>query len=129
MIRIIFITLLMAFVTLAAASQDAYDYPPEIEAQARDIGRKLRCVVCQNQSIEDSDAPLAADMRVMVRERLNAGQSEAQIMAFMQHSYGDFVLRNPPIQRNTRLLWYGPPALLVTLLLWFLFRRKKPQAS
>ena len=122
--RALFITLLMTLLTLPLAAQTPVDYPPEIETQARDIGRKLRCVVCQNQSIEDSDAPLAADMRNMVRERLSAGQSEAQIMDFMQQSYGDFVLRNPPVQGNTALLWYGPPALLFILLLWFVFRRK-----
>ncbi|WP_017930629.1 cytochrome c-type biogenesis protein [Robiginitomaculum antarcticum] len=124
MIRALLALLCIALFALPPFAQDAYDYPPEIEAQARDIGRKLRCVVCQNQSIEDSDAPLAADMRVMVRERLASGQTEAQIMDYMQHSYGDFVLRNPPIQNNTRLLWYGPPALLIMLLLWFLLRRK-----
>lgn len=122
--RTLFITLIIALLTLPIAAQNTSDYPPEIETQARDIGRKLRCVVCQNQSIEDSDAPLAADMRNMVRERLSAGQSEAQIMDFMQQSYGDFVLRNPPVQGNTALLWYGPPALLLILLLWFVFRRK-----
>lgn len=122
--RALLLTLLIALLTLPVAAQNAPDYSPEIEMQAREIGRKLRCVVCQNQSIEDSDAPLAADMRNMVRERLSAGQSEAQIMAFMQHSYGDFVLRSPPVQGNTALLWYGPPALLIILLLWFVFRRK-----
>ena len=124
MMRAPLILLVIALFTLPMAAQTAGDYPSEIETQARDIGRKLRCVVCQNQSIEDSDAPLAADMRHMVRERLAAGQSEAQIMDFMQQSYGDFVLRNPPVQGNTALLWYGPPALLVILLLWFVLRRK-----
>ena len=122
--RVLLISLVIALFSLPMAAQTAGDYPPEIETQARDIGRKLRCVVCQNQSIEDSDAPLAADMRHMVRERLAAGQSEAQIMDFMQQSYGDFVLRNPPVQGNTALLWYGPPALLAILLLWFVLRRK-----
>ncbi len=80
----------------------------EIETRAKQIGRHLRCVVCQNQSIEESAAPLAGDMRKLVRKRLSAGDSDEQVMAYMQARYGDFVLLKPPVQRNTWILWFAP---------------------
>lgn len=81
---------------------------PALEARARDIGRQLRCVVCQSQSIDDSDAPLAKDMRLLVRERLVAGDSDEEIYAYLVDRYGDYVLLNPPVQGNTILLWAAP---------------------
>ena len=87
-------------------------FTPQIEAVARDVGKSLRCVVCQNQSIEESNAPLAADMRTLVRERLAAGQTRDQVIAYMTDRYGNFVLMQPPFQADTLLLWLAPLALL-----------------
>jgi len=90
-----------------------------MEMQAREIGRALRCVVCQNQSIEESDAPLASDMRALVRERLKAGDNADEIKSYMRDRYGDFVLLKPPVQPNTYILWAAPFVLLLLLLLWW----------
>lgn len=99
----------------------------EIELRARDVGHALRCVVCQNQSIEESEATLAKDMRVIVRERIAAGQSDAQVIEFMRERYGDYVLLKPPLQRNTVLLWFLPAIIIAGMALWFLTRiRKSP---
>lgn len=86
---------------------------PVLEARARDISKELRCLVCQNQSIDDSDAGLARDLRVLVRERLVAGDSDDQIMVFVTARYGDFVRLRPPVTLYTALLWGGPFALLI----------------
>lgn len=122
-------SLMMALMLLSPAlAQSQTDYSSEVEAQARDVGRQLRCVVCQNQSIEESDAPLAADMRKMVRERLVAGDSEADVIALMRDRYGDYVLLMPPVQGNTIILWAGPVLLIVFLLLWWIVSvRRNPQ--
>jgi cytochrome c-type biogenesis protein CcmH len=87
---------------------------PALEARARDISRDLRCLVCRNQSIDDSDADLAHDLRVLVRERVTAGDGNEQVIAFVRARYGDFVLLRPPFAIGTALLWGGP--LLVLLL-------------
>ena len=99
-----------------------------MESLARDIGRSLRCVVCQNQSIEDSDAPLASDMRKLVRRQLQDGKSKAEIIAYMRQTYGDYVLLKPPVQSNTYILWFGPFLILILALLWFL-RRAIPSSD
>jgi cytochrome c-type biogenesis protein CcmH len=85
---------------------------PALEARARKLSQELRCVVCQNQSIDDSNAPLAHDLRVLVRERLTAGDSDAQVFAFVQARYGEFVLLRPPFKLQTLLLWLAPLLLL-----------------
>jgi len=85
---------------------------PVLEGRARALSRELRCVVCQNESIDESNATLARDIRVLLRERLVAGDSDAQARAFLVARYGDFVLLNPPVRADTWLLWFGPPALL-----------------
>jgi cytochrome c-type biogenesis protein CcmH len=87
---------------------------PALEARARDIGRELRCLVCRNQSIDDSDADLAHDLRVLVRERLKEGDTNDQVIAYVRSRYGDFVLLRPPFAVGTVLLWVGP--LLILLL-------------
>jgi cytochrome c-type biogenesis protein CcmH len=79
-----------------------------LEARARDISAELRCLVCQNQSIDDSDAPLAHDLRVLVRERLTAGDTDQQVRDFVVARYGDFVLLRPPFSAQTLLLWLMP---------------------
>jgi cytochrome c-type biogenesis protein CcmH len=86
---------------------------PALEARAREIGRALRCVVCQNQAIDDSNAEVAHDMRRAVRERLTAGDSDAQVIDFMVARYGDYVLLKPPFRAGTWLLWLGGPLVLL----------------
>jgi len=86
---------------------------PAMEQRARELSRELRCMVCQNQSIDDSDAPLARDLRLLVRERLQAGDSNKQVMDFLTARYGDFVLLKPPLNWRTALLWGFPAGLLV----------------
>ena len=85
----------------------------KLEERARNLSRELRCMVCQNQSIDDSDAPLARDLRLLVRERLQAGDSDRQVLDFLTTRYGDFVLLNPPVNAKTFLLWVLPAGLLV----------------
>jgi cytochrome c-type biogenesis protein CcmH len=86
---------------------------PALEARAREISRGLRCVVCQNESIDESDADLAHDLRVLVRERLTAGDSDAQVVQFIVDRYGDFVLLQPPVKPGTYILWASPGILLL----------------
>ncbi len=81
---------------------------PLLELRARDISKELRCVVCQNQSIDDSDATLARDLRVLVRERLIAGDSDREVIDYVVSRYGDFVLLRPPFKGATVVLWLGP---------------------
>jgi len=97
---------------------------PALEARARKLSKGLRCVVCQNQSIDDSDADIARDMRLLVRERLVAGDTDPQIVAYMVARYGDYVLLRPPFQTNTLALWIGPPlmAVIVAMLGLLFFR-------
>lgn len=82
-----------------------------LEARARDLSKELRCVVCQNQSIDDSNADIARDMRLLVRERLVAGDTDREVVAHMVARYGDYVLLRPPFQLNTLGLWIGPPIM------------------
>lgn len=86
---------------------------PALEARAREISKGLRCLVCQNESIDDSGADLAHDLRVLVRERLKAGDSDQQVVDYLVKRYGDFVLLKPPVAPRTWLLWFGPAAILV----------------
>ena len=86
---------------------------PALEARARAISRELRCLVCQNQSIDDSNADLAHDLRMIVRERLSAGDSDAQVKAYLVARYGDFVLLDPPFEAKTLFLWLGPALVLL----------------
>jgi cytochrome c-type biogenesis protein CcmH len=86
---------------------------PVLEARARTLSKELRCMVCQNQSIDDSEAPLAHDLRALVRERLTAGDSDAQVIDFLVARYGEFVLLRPPLSWHTAALWGLPPAILL----------------
>ena len=97
----------------------------DIDARARDVSQSLRCVVCQNQSIDDSDAPLAADMRKLVRQRIEAGDSNAEVIAYMQERYGDYVLLKPPVQGNTYALWFLPFIILAAGSVWFMRNGKR----
>ena len=84
-----------------------------LEARARVLSKELRCMVCQNQSIDDSDAPLARDLRILVRERLQAGDSDQRVIDFLVARYGEFVLLKPRFSLHTALLWLGPAAILL----------------
>ena len=86
---------------------------PALEARARTVGEELRCLVCRNQSIEDSEADLAHDLRVLVRQRIAAGDSDQQVVDYVRSRYGDFVLLRPPFEWSTALLWGGPAILLL----------------
>ena len=87
---------------------------PALETRARHISAGLRCLVCQNQSIDDSDAPLARDLRLLVRERLKAGDSDDKVIQFVEDRYGEFVLLRPPFSARTLLLWLAPFLVLLT---------------
>jgi cytochrome c-type biogenesis protein CcmH len=103
-----------------------------LEARARALSRELRCMVCQNQSIDDSDAPLAKDLRVLVRERLQAGDSDTQVIDFLVARYGEFVLLKPRFSPHNWLLWLAPFALLIagaTSIFLFVRRRSAPEAG
>ncbi len=119
-------TIALATATTSVAVQpDEILADPKLEARARAISLELRCLVCQNQSIDDSDAPLARDLRLLVRERLTAGDSDAEVKRFVVARYGEFALLRPPFAFHTLLLWLAPPAfLLATLLALFLKVRR-----
>ncbi|WP_409432397.1 cytochrome c-type biogenesis protein CcmH [Litorimonas sp. RW-G-Af-16] len=114
--------LIIAFFLFTAP---AFAQDSDLETRAKDVGHALRCVVCQNQSIEESDALLAADMRKLVRERLSAGDSEAEVIDYMQERYGDYVLLKPPVQGNTYALWFLPFLVMVGGLIWFMVSGKR----
>jgi len=104
---------------------------PALETRARNLSRELRCMVCQNQSIDDSDAPLARDLRLLVRERLKAGDSDTQILDFLVARYGDFVLLKPRFTSHTALLWLLPFLVLIVgaVALLMLRRRQRNRAG
>ena len=98
-----------------------------LETRARALSHDLRCMVCQNQSIDDSEAPLARDLRLLVRERLKAGDSDSQVIDYLVARYGEFVLLKPRVNQHTLVLWLLPPLALLGggLALWFYGRRRK----
>ncbi len=104
---------------------------PALEARAREIAAELRCLVCQNQSIDDSDAPLAKDLRLLLRERLREGASDKEAKAYIVARYGDFVLLRPPMKPQTLLLWGAPLIALSAggFALWRAFRRRPATAK
>jgi cytochrome c-type biogenesis protein CcmH len=109
-----------------AVQPDEIMSDPVKESRARDLSRELRCMVCQNQSIDDSDAPLARDLRLLVRERIATGDSDGQVIDFLVARYGEFVLLKPRLTPHTLLLWLLPPLALVGggLALWLYSRRR-----
>ncbi len=112
-------------VSAHAVEADELLADPALEARARALSGELRCLVCQNQSIDDSNAPLAKDLRVIVRERLTAGDTDAEVIAFVVDRYGEFVLLRPRFGAHTLLLWGAAPVLLATagFLIWRRGRR------
>ena len=112
--RLLVVTLVLAAPLRALAVQpDEVLADPRLEARARVLSKELRCMVCQNQSIDDSDAPLARDLRILVRERLQASDSDAQVLDFMVARYGEFVLLKPRLSGHTALLWLMPVVVLL----------------
>jgi cytochrome c-type biogenesis protein CcmH len=110
-----------------AARPDEMLADPMLEARAREISKELRCPVCQNQSIDDSDADLSHDLRVLVRQRLEKGDTDAQVKQYIVARYGTYVLLNPPFDNTTILLWTGPVLLLIfAFLLTRGFFKSKP---
>ena len=111
--------LIIVLLTVAAVPCAIAVEPDEVlsdaalEARARALSKELRCMVCQNQSIDDSEAPLARDLRILVRERLQAGDSDRQVIDFLIARYGEFVLLRPRFSWHTAVLWLGPAALLL----------------
>ncbi len=125
--RLVFAALLLA--TAAGAVEPGEQLAdPALETRARAISTELRCVQCQNQTIDESNAPLARDLRVIVRERLLAGDSDEEVVAFVQARYGDFVLLKPPFSAETAILWIGPFAVLALAGYW-LARRPRSAAA
>lgn len=118
--------MLLAVPAVHAVQPDEIMGDPAKEARARDLSRELRCMVCQNQSIDDSDAPLARDLRLLVRERIAAGDSNSQVLDFLVARYGEFVLLKPRFEKQTMLLWLLAPVLLIAggLALWLQIRRR-----
>ena len=122
--------LLLAAPALAAIGDPAERLPdPAQEARAQALGRELRCMVCQNQSIEDSDADLARDLRRIVREQVGAGRSDEQVMRFLHERYGDFVLLRPPVNAATAILWAMPAIALGGGALMILAARRRRVAQ
>ncbi|MGA7997051.1 MAG: cytochrome c-type biogenesis protein [Bradyrhizobium sp.] len=117
---------LLASSSVYAVEPDEIMADPVKEARARELSRELRCMVCQNQSIDDSGAPLARDLRLLVRERIAAGDSDAQVIDFLVARYGEFVLLKPRLEPHTLLLWLLPPLVLAGsgLALWMHGRRR-----
>ena len=126
------VMMLLAPLAAAAVQPDEIMTDPAMEARARDISKGLRCLVCRNESIDDSDATLARDLRLLVRERIKQGESNDEVRAFVVQRYGDFVLLNPPVKPSTWILWYGPAGILllggVGVLLYLRGRRKAAAA-
>jgi cytochrome c-type biogenesis protein CcmH len=104
---------------------------PALEVRARTLSAELRCMVCQNQSIDDSNAPLARDLRILLRERIAAGDSDEEVIDFLVVRYGEFILLKPRFHPNTLLLWLAPPAVLIIggSVAFSLFRRRRPAAN
>jgi len=127
---------IVVMLTLVASPRVEAVQPDEVladaalEGRARGLSKELRCMVCQNQSIDDSDAPLARDLRVLVRERLQAGDSDRQVIDFLVSRYGEFVLLKPRFSLHTALLWLGPLAvLLIGAVGIFVFARRHRPAG
>jgi cytochrome c-type biogenesis protein CcmH len=125
------LTVVLAALPAYAVQPDEIMSDPVKESRARDLSRELRCMVCQNQSIDDSEAPLARDLRLLVRERIAAGDSDAQVMDFLVARYGEFVLLKPRLKSHTLLLWLLPPFALAGggLALWMHNRRRTKSAT
>lgn len=130
---VLFALLLLSTALPAGAVQPGEQLAdPVLEARARTLSREIRCLVCQNESIDDSEADLAHDLRVIVRERILAGDNDEQVKAFLVARYGDFVLLKPPVRPSTWALWFGPFAVLALAAAgagFYLRQRQVPEAA
>jgi len=127
-LRLLIIAMSLWTLPAFAVQPDEVLSDPALEARARELSKELRCMVCQNQSIDDSDAPLARDLRILVRERLQAGDSDDQVLDFLVKRYGEFVLLNPRFSERTAVLWLMPVLALligavVLIVAWRRYRR------
>ena len=132
MLRVTLLCLMMCLVPAAhALGPDEILPDPALEQRARDISAGLRCLVCQNQSIDDSDADLARDLRILVRERLIAGDSDTEVLDYLISRYGDFVMLKPPFKGSTFILWLGPlfVFILAVIGLVIYFRRRQTELA
>jgi cytochrome c-type biogenesis protein CcmH len=122
--------ILVCCVLLTAAAKDAQPMAddPELEKRVTNLSQELRCLVCQNETLADSRADLADDLRRTIREQMKAGKSDKEIVAYLTERYGDFVLYRPPVKPATYLLWFGPFILLVTAPI-FLFRYMRQRSG
>ena len=129
--RLLLVLFLLLPLPAHAVMPDEILADPALEQRARQISVNLRCLVCQNQSIDDSDAPLARDLRLIVRERLSKGDSDAQVLDYLVMRYGNFILLKPPFQMETLLLWLGPALALLAALAAYAayFRRRKQEEA
>lgn len=129
----VFLTASLALTPLAARAVQPNEVlpDPKQEARAREISEGLRCLVCQNQSIDDSNADLARELRLLVREQIKAGRSDAEVTGYLVSRYGDFILLKPPVNAHTAILWVAPFATLALagLLLALRSRRSAANAS
>ncbi len=127
--RLLISAFALAATAAAAVEPDEILADPALEARARAISREIRCVVCQSESVDDSNAPLARDLRLLIRERIRAGDSDTEVADFLVERYGDYVLLKPRVQGNTLALWLAPAAagvLGVGAAVYFLRRRRAP---
>ncbi len=126
-LRLLLLLLALLPLPAGAVNPDERLADPALEARARQLSQGLRCLVCQNQSIDDSNADLAHDLRVIVRERIKAGDSDAQVVEYLRARYGDYILLRPPVETETFILWFGPPVLLIGagIAIWLLARRRR----
>ena len=128
MSKLLIAAALLACAVFSAAAKNAplTSAEPELDKRVMAVSAELRCLVCQNQTIADSNADLAIDLRNQVREMLRSGKSEREIVDYMTARYGDFVLYRPPVKGTTALLWFGPPLLMGAALvtLWLVLRRR-----
>lgn len=124
------LSVMLTLPALAVQPDEVLD-DPVLEERARDLSAEIRCLVCQNESIDESNAQLARDLRILVRERLVAGDSDQEVLDFLVARYGDFVLLRPPVNQATVLLWFGPALVLLIAgtVIFLRTRNRKPATA
>ena len=127
-VLIIVITMLFSKTTIYSVEPEEFLQNPKQELKARNISKNVRCLVCQNQSIDESAAPLAKDLRILIRKKVKEGHTENEIYKFLTDRYGDFILLKPPLKRITFMLWFLPFVFLaigIFILSWHHKKSKK----
>jgi len=124
---IVFICISICFAAVIIAKDAQPNEDPQIEQRMKNLTEQLRCLVCQNETLADSRADLAEDLRKQIREQMKAGKSDKEIIAYLTDRYGDFVLYKPPVKATTYLLWFGPFAFLIggTIVLYRFVKRRR----